>query len=132
VQIHLAQRPTMSNEQLEYLITGARTEAAKHADRAKFDLQHRGELVILDRRSVGDPIVLPGADEKFAGDTSPEYRWTINVFVPRGKEMLQYELNFLALTQNRFNADQAFLESILSTVDREGAAPATTQPADKP
>ncbi len=121
VQIQLSQRPTMKNDGLEFLIAGAKEKARKDTSgSSKVDLRHDGSVAILERQSVGEPFAAPsGTDEKSVADTSPEYRWTINFFVPRNRELLQYEMNFLGLTVKQFKADQTFLESILRTVTPE-------------
>ncbi len=123
VQIQLSQRPSMTRDQIQYLIDGAKSEMAKKPEEIKsVEAKTRGELTFLERQSVGQPINLPG--QELGVDTSPEYRWTISVFVPRAKDSAQYELNFLGLTQNRFNTDKNFLQTILNTLELDTAAPA--------
>ena len=52
-------------------------------------------------------------------DTSTPMRWLITVFIPEGKMMSHYELNFIGLTAEQYAIDKPLLEKVVASLKYE-------------
>jgi hypothetical protein len=68
---------------------------------------------VFERQTVG--TALPD-------EPSPTLRWTITAFAPRGdKTFAPYELNVIGLTVQGYQADEAFLQSVVDSLTYDAA-----------
>jgi hypothetical protein len=121
VQIDLAARPSLKQEQLDQLLEGAKKETAKNPT-MKVELRSLGDVKVLERRSVGQPRPLEMLDSRGQPYSTVDsiLKWTISVLVPQGGAYQVYELNFMGLTKSQYDKDKQFLEGILSTIQYAG------------
>jgi hypothetical protein len=87
------------------------------------DLRAIGAAKVLERQRVGR-TPLPSPDDEPGVKLSPPFSWTITVFVPRGKDYETYELNFIGLTADQYEADKALLRAIVDSIAVNDGAPA--------
>jgi len=133
VQIQLAQRPTLNPEQLQHMIDAAKRDvAADPRSKKTVELREGKQFKLLERKGQSPTVMLNVVDEDGQIREVPHtpYSWTINVLVSQDKTMFNYELNFFDLTLEQYEADRAFLEKIVDTLQLESiAGPAIAPPA---
>jgi hypothetical protein len=111
IQIRLSARASVKPSDIELRHQGAMKELEQNPGE-KVELRRAGELTILERRSDAGSAAAP------AGAREP-VRWTINVFVPRGERMDEYELNFIGLTHQLYLDNESLLQSIVNSLAYE-------------
>src|SRR5688500_14087988 len=125
-QISLSRRPTAKSEQIEAVINGARKEmAATQSSVKKAETRELpGGARVFERQSIGRMMpAVPLDDEgKTMSKPSPAMSWTITVFVPEGNLFEAYELNFIGLTVDQYEADQRLLREIIDSLAVASAA----------
>lgn len=137
VRIQLSTRDHVQQSVVDALYSGARREAdsADKASQASVDMREHKGMTMIERRSIGRPINIPVTDHQgipklddrgqpIALSTTP-MRWRINLFAPSIDGFDQYELNFIDLSVDQYNADREFLEKIIYSVELIGQVPAT-------
>jgi hypothetical protein len=123
VQIQLARRPAISAQEMDARLTAA----SKETTGTGVTVRAVGDTRILERVSVGTLSSTPIFDDK--GNTivftSPPLRWTITLFQPRTgqpREVDVYELNFVGLTNDQYEAEKRFLREIVDSVRHDAEA----------
>ncbi len=126
IRIQIATRPPLTATGLQILLEGANKEmAANPAKILKVELSTQGKLKVLERQRLGSVPPHSPSLAAAAGvviDDSPLLEWTWTFLAPRGQVFDVYELNFIGLTSDDFKADQAFLRSLLGSVELSDAA----------
>jgi hypothetical protein len=132
-QISLSRRPTAKSEQIEAVIKGARKEmsATQSSVRMADTRELPGGARVFERQSIGRMMpAVPLDDEgKTMSKPSPAMNWTITVFVPEGSVFESYELNFIGLTVDQYEADQRLLREIIDSLALADAAAPPPPPA---
>ena len=133
-QIQLSHRPFVKREQFDALLAGARKEMSQNPQtvQAVDTWQVTGGARAMERRSVGRPMPALPTDPLSTQPAAPRtgYSWTITYFVPAGEGFDTYELNFVGLTREQYEADQRLLRGIIGSVEHTGLpSPASTAPA---
>jgi len=136
-RIQLAVRDRLTQSLVDALLSGSKKEAAAADKSAQMTVEMRElpGMKVLERRSIGRTISIPVTDaqgvqkldaqgQPMSHSTTP-MRWRLNFFVPSGKDFDQYELNFIDLSVDQYNAERSFLEKIINSAMLEGAPPAT-------
>ncbi len=131
--IQFNDRPLTSAAKLEILASGAKREMEQFPESIKMaDLRTiAGGTKVLERQRVGR-MPAPSPDDEPGVKLSPPFSWTVTVFVARGgggADYETYELNFIGLTADQYEADKALLREIIDSVTVTAAAPSTA-PAD--
>ncbi len=133
VQIGLAQRPFVQRDKLESILSRATKEKTDRPDIIKLldikPLPGDAGGQILERQSLGKtlPPVALDAEGKTLSKPETLYSWTITYFIPQADGFEAYELNFVGLTAEQFQVDQAMLREIIDSVTYNGVA--STAPA---
>ena len=141
VQVQLLNEPSMPADRLEYLLAAAKKEPAGDPKVKLVEVRRLGAATLLERQVVGQTVVTPVLDERGRPSvdangkelTTPitPFRWTLTLFAPKdGKELAVYELQFVNLTLQQYEADKTFLRGIVDGL-RYGAE-AGTKPATEP
>jgi hypothetical protein len=131
VSIQLVERAATTPEKFHIIVEGAKKELQQFPDTMRMAELHEaaGGVKVLERQRVGEAakssLNEPGVKE------SPPYSWTITVFIPRdgGKNYETCELNFIGLTVDQYEADQALLREIVDSVTVNDATTAPTAPS---
>jgi hypothetical protein len=150
ISIQLSIRPSIHNDEFESLVTGAKKEMKQKPDTVKkLDIRPLGSggAKLMERQSQGAPAPYTVYDAHNIPrvTTQSVYKWTLTVFVPHENAFQVYELNFIGLTKQQFDADKDFLNSIVNTLAlgsgagassgagvTSGAGAASTSPAPAP
>lgn len=128
--IQLNDRPLTSASKFEAIVRGAKKELQESPESIRMvELRRIEGAQVLERQRVGMmPKPLP--DDPPGLKPSPPFNWTITVFVPRGADYDAYELNFIGLTFDQYETDQALLREIIDSISVNAAGSgATTAPA---
>ncbi len=122
MRILLNQRPRMTASQIDLLLQGARREMTEKAGVVKMvELRSLRNVKILERQALGSRPAATDIDGTPLADTSPVLNWTITVFAPQDQDSFKcYELNFLVLTQQQYNADETLLRRIIDSIQLDG------------
>jgi len=123
VQIQLARRPAISAQEMDARLTAA----SKEKTGTGVTVRSLGDTRVLERVAVGTLSSTPIFDDK--GNTivvvSPPVRWTITFFQPRigqPREVDVYELNFVGLTLEQYEAEKRFLKEIVDSIRHDAEA----------
>lgn len=100
----------------------------------RVDMRKVGDLLILERMSTGQPIVVPKVDYRgnaivdergnTVNITSTPIRWNLSVFIAEGAMYNRYELSVVGLAVEDYATDKELLEKILYSLAHE-VGPAT-------
>lgn len=129
VQIRLAQRPFIQRDKLEDILSRASKEKTEKPEVIKvLDIKPMpgdSGAQILERQSLGKTMPPIPLDAEGTQLSKPEtlYSWTITYFIPQADGYEAYELNFVGLTAEQFQADSAMLREIIDSVKYNGAPP---------
>lgn len=132
--VQLNDRPLTTGAKFEMIVNGAKKELEQFPQSIKMvELRQIEGAQVLERQRVGlmpapSPYDPPGVK------LSPPLNWTITVFVPRGEDYDTYELNFIGLTADQYDADETLLRGIMDSItvnaaSAAGGSGATTAPA---
>jgi len=130
-QIQLSTRPQAKKAELEYIQRGAKKETDEHKSTLKKAVfRSLGDIQILDRQVLGQPGPITITDDKGNEhiESATPYTWTLSFFVPRGENFDRYELNFLGLTLDQYEADKQLLTQVVDSLAFDPAAVPATQP----
>ena len=125
--IQLSERAVTKADKFDIVVNGAKRELAEHPDTIRMaELRDIAGAKVLERQRVGR-LTNPNLTEP-GEKASPPFTWTITVFVPRGADYETYELNFIGLTVDQYEADKSLLRGIIDSLTVSGAG-ATTSPS---
>lgn len=154
IQINLSHRPRTTQEKLDIMIEGARKEMAADPEHIrKFDVYPRGNMKIVERQVISHEE-LPVDPANPSAPSGPMMRWTITTYIPspsssassalgspgasidetaqptqkQQQELNSYELNFIGLPEQQFEADQAFLRKIIDSLSYDAASSSASNP----
>ncbi len=131
--VQLNPRPLTTGEKFDIIVNGAKKELQQFPQSIKLvELRTIEGAKVLERQRVGlMPTTSP--DDPPELKPSPPFSWTITVFVPRDADYETHELNFIGLTADQYETDQALLREIVDSIAVSQVAPAgattTTAPA---
>jgi hypothetical protein len=146
-RIQFARRDPVNQSTLDVLYNVAKKDQAAADPQAQMsvDLREAHGMKVMERRSIGRKVTIPITDasgiQKLDEHGKPmeqittPMKWRMNLFVPVAgstDQFVQYELNFIDLNVDQYQADKSFLEKILYSVEPEGAGAAATAPATAP
>lgn len=129
VKIQLAQRPTVTAERLQFIQEGAVVEKAENPHIRLDEFRKLGNVTVRERQVAGTPTSVPSMNDNGlpVTDTSPAFRWTITLFIPRDEtDFRSFELNFIGLTVNQFQADESFLRRMIDSMKYDETVPVST------
>lgn len=137
-RIDLKYRDAIPPAQYDAYLRESRRDREKEPN-TEIEMRSAGPMQIVSRRSFLPPVTAPVVDAQgmpkldAKGDvlmqTAVPMRWWLNMFVPFGDRVEQYDLSFVLITRDQFEADKAILEQMLSTLQYIGPAPATAPAA---
>ena len=112
-RIHLATRPKLAEDALDRLLDGAKREAAKPEEQARykfFDIREQNGLRVLEQQKVGptDPTL------------GTPFTWTVWFCEKKGDTYEVYELSVSDLSWEDFQKEQAFLRPIILSAKPSG------------
>jgi hypothetical protein len=119
VQIGLASRRAMKQEEFDLMLKAGKKEMAEKPDEIlKFEVRPLGSVQVLERQSIGKPAPLTTYDSNMVPHTTTEsaFKWTVSVLVPNEGAIQVYELNFQDLTASQYEKNKDFLRGILDTL----------------
>jgi len=114
VKIHLATRPPLTEDALNRLLDGAKRQAGKPEEQARYkllDIREQNGLRVLEQQTVGrgDPAV------------GTPLMWSAWFYQKKGDSYEVYELSPNDLTWEDYQKDQDFLRKIILSVKPSGA-----------
>ncbi len=130
--VQLNPRPLTTGEKFDVIVNGAKKELEQFPQSIKLvDLRTIEGAKVLERQRVGlMPTTSP--DDPPELKPSPPFSWTITVFVPRGADYDTHELNFIGLTADQYETDQALLREIVDSIAVNQVAPAGATTTNAP
>jgi hypothetical protein len=146
-RIQFARRDPVNQPTLDVLYNSAKKDQAAADPQAQMSVELRDEhgMKVMERRSVGRKVSIPITDatgiQKLDQHAQPmeqvvtPMKWRLNLFILMPgltDQFAQYELNFIDLNLDQYQADKAFLEKILYCVEADAGAAAVTAPAPAP
>jgi hypothetical protein len=146
VQIDLTQRPAVARREYELFLKGIQRRIDSPSGREAIQLGQVGPMQIVDYREELPAAPKPVVDEsgnpkldasgELVMQTAVPMRWRRSIYVPRADHAELYELRFVVLTKDQYEADREFLEQIFASLQyvgtTDGAAPPSTGPATEP
>jgi hypothetical protein len=142
-QIDLTQRPTVARREYDMFVKGIRRRIDTPSGRETIQQRQLGPMHIIDYREELPAAPMPVVDEtglpkldasgEIVMETAVPMRWRQSIYVPRADHAEHYELRFVVLTKDQYEADRAFLEQIFASLRYVGAAePGAAAPATEP
>jgi len=127
VQIHLARRPSLSPTEFDARQAAIKLESERNSNAHSVTVRTLGDLTVVERTDIEKLPSTPVFDDvgNTVTVTSPPFRWKISFYNPpmeKRKDVEVFELNFVGLNVEQYEAEKTFLREIIDSVRYDPSA----------